>query len=150
MSEIRRSGPWSPGTVREFLDASAIPMRLAANTSGGFPVVLSLWYLRNGNDLLAAVHQDAKIAKRLRADARCAFEIASDDPPYRGVRGQAVAELFPDGAGDLLERLLVRYLGTTDSTLGRFLLSRSNEELTVCLRPRSNASWDYTKRMESS
>ena len=113
-------------------------------------MVLSLWFIRDGDDLLAAVHRDAKIVKRLEADPRCAFEIATNEPPYRGVRGQARAELSSKGASELLERLLTRYLGKTESKLGRFLLSRADEELTVRLRPRSLASWDYTERMEES
>ena len=125
-------------------------MRLAANTASGFPVNLSLWYLPEGDDLLAAVHQDARIVKRLRADPRCAFEIAPNDPPYLGVRGQANAILEQAGGGALLERLLERYLGSTDSDLGRFLLSRADEELVVRLRPSRIASWDYSGRMRNA
>ena len=125
-------------------------MRLAANTASGFPVILSLWFLPEGDDLLAAVHQDARIVKRLRADPRCAFEIAPNDPPYLGVRGQANAILEQAGGGALLERLLERYLGSTDSDLGRFLLSRADEELVVRLRPSRIASWDYSGRMRNA
>jgi hypothetical protein len=150
MTEIRRSGPWSESEVRDFLAEACIPMRLAVNTPSGFPVVLSLWFLTEGDELLAAVHRDARVATRLREDARCAFEIAPNDPPYRGVRGQANARLEADGAGPLLERLLVRYLGTTDSSLGRFLLGRADEELVVRLRPVWVGTWDYTSRMEDA
>ncbi len=149
-SPIHRSGPWSEARVREFLTKTRIPMRLAANTDSGFPVVLSLWFLLDGDELLAAVHQDARIAKRLKADPRCAFEIAPNEPPYRGVRGQATASLEQEGAGALLERLLDRYLGSTDSSLGRFLLARADEELVVRLRPMRIASWDYSRRMDDA
>lgn len=125
-------------------------MRLAANTDSGFPVVLSLWFLPEGDELLAAVHRNSRIAGRLAADSRCAFEIAPNDPPYRGVRGQANASMSPAGAGELLERLLDRYLGSTDSSLGRFLLARAEEELVVRLRPVRIASWDYSERMDDS
>ena len=125
-------------------------MRLAANTSSGFPVVLSLWFLPEEDELLAAVHQSARIVKRLRADPRCAFEIAPNEPPYRGIRGQAMASLEPEGAKALLERLLERYLGSADSDLGRFLLGRADEELVVRLRPLRVASWDYSERMEGT
>jgi hypothetical protein len=150
VNDPRRSGPWSPTEVRAFLDTSLIPMRLAANTGSGFPVLLSLWFNRDDDDLLAAVHRDAKIVKRLTDDPRCAFEIATNDPPYRGVRGQARATLDSEGAAELLERLITRYLGTTESKLGRFLMSRADEELIVRLRPRSIASWDYTERMQDA
>jgi hypothetical protein len=149
-SPIRLTGPWTKSRVREFLAEARIPMRLAANTDSGFPIVLSLWFLPEEDELLAAVHRDARIAKRLRADPRCAFEIAPNEPPYRGVRGQAIASLDPNRASALLERLLDRYLGSSDSSLGRFLLARAEEELIVRLQPSWIASWDYSQRMEDS
>lgn len=149
-SSPRYSGPWSEAKVAEFLSDATIPMRIAANTPGGFPVIVSLWFLHEGDELLAAVHRDARLVKRLREDARCGFEIAVNDPPYQGVRGQGEARLEADGARDLLERLLLRYLDSTDSTLGRFLLSRADEELVVRLQPAWIASWDYSDRMSDA
>ena len=147
-STIPRSGPWTASQVREFLSEARIPMRLAANTDSGFPVVLSLWFLVEGDEIFGAVHRDARIAQRLRADPRCAFEIAPNEPPYFGVRGQATASLESAGARELLERLLRRYVGTTDSKLGRFLLGRADEELVVRLKPEWIGTWDYSERME--
>lgn len=147
---IQRSGPWNESRVQQFLTETRIPMRLAANTPSGFPVVLSLWFLPEGDELLAAVHRDARIAKRLGEDPRCAFEIAPNEPPYCGVRGKALASLESEGASALLERLLDRYLGSSDSTLGRFLLARAQEELLIRLRPLRIASWDYSRRMRDA
>jgi hypothetical protein len=61
-----------------------------------------------------------------------------------------VAGLRAEGAADLLERLLHRYLGSTDSSLGRFLLGRAEEELVVRLTPSWIDSWDYSRRMEDA
>jgi hypothetical protein len=149
-SSPRYSGPWSEEEVAEFLSRAAIPIRVAANTPGGFPVIVSLWFLHEGDELLAAIHRDSRLAKRLGEDSRCGFEIAVNDPPYRGVRGQGEARLERDGARELLERLLVRYLDSTDSSLGRFLLGRADEELVVRLQPSWIASWDYSDRMQDA
>lgn len=146
-SSIPTRGPWSIAEVRAFLAQTKIPLRLAANTPSGFPVVLSVWFVPDGDHLLGAVHRDSRIAKRLQENPRCAFEVAPDDPPYRGVRGRAMARLEPEGAGPLLERLLRRYLGSTESSLGRFLLARADEELVVRLEPLGFSSWDYSERM---
>ncbi len=149
-SSIRFTGPWTDSRVQEFLAEARIPMRLAANTDSGFPVILSLWFLPEEHELLAAVHRNARIAKRLKADARCAFEIAPNEPPYRGVRGWAIASLESEGAPELLKRLLNRYLGSGESSLGRFLLARADEELIVRLQPSRIDSWDYSERMEDA
>jgi hypothetical protein len=125
-------------------------MRLAANTDAGFPVIVSLWFLPKDDELLAAVHQDARIAKRLKSDSRCAFEIAPNEFPYCGIRGRAMASLEREGANALLERLLDRYLGSSDSRLGRFLLARADQELIVRLRPSRIDSWDYSRRMDDA
>lgn len=149
-SSPRYSGPWSETEVAEFLSRATIPIRVAANTPGGFPVIVSLWFVHEGDDLLAAVHRDSRLAKRLDEDARCGFEIAVNDPPYRGVRGQGEARLESGGARELLERLLLRYLDSTDSSLGRFLLGRADEELVIRLQPSWIASWDYSDRMQDA
>ena len=143
-------GPWTKTEVHAFLTDARIPMRVAANTPSGYPVVVSLWFLAEGDELFAAVHRSARIAKRLVADGRCAFEIAPNEPPYRGVRGQAMATLHHDGARSLLERLLERYLGSIDSSLGRFLLGRADDEFVVRLRPVRISSWDYGDRMKDA
>jgi hypothetical protein len=41
----------------------------------------------------------ARILEYLRVEPRCGFEVASDRPPYRGVRGQGVASLHPAEGG---------------------------------------------------
>ena len=61
-----------------------------------------------------------------------------------------MASLEQEGAGELLERLLDRYLGSSDSSLGRFLLARADEEFVIRLRPSRIASWDYSRRMEDA
>lgn len=145
---IRRSGPWDESRVRRYLAEARIPMRLAANTDTGFPVVVSLWFVAEGDTLLAVTHRDSKLAERLREDPRCAFEIAPNEPPYLGVRGQARATLASEGAEALLRRLLERYFETTDSKLGRFLLGRADEERVIRLQPEWVGTWDYSDRMD--
>ena len=75
------------------------------------------------------------------------FEVAPNEPPYFGVRGQAMAALEPLGDHKTLQQLLERYLGGGDSDLGQWLLQRSDEELLISLTPVRFFSWDYRERM---
>ena len=101
---IRISGPWNRDRVQEYLAETRIPMRLAANTDTGFPIVLSLWFLAEADELLAVVHRDARIAKRLK-ETPCAGHSAScqDDlgesieaSDEKALRRAVVGRLAPD------------------------------------------------------
>ncbi|WP_167854757.1 nuclear transport factor 2 family protein [Mangrovimicrobium sediminis] len=140
-------GPWDRETAIAFLEASTCPIRLACTAADGYPRVASLWYQYGDEALHCVTHRDSALAALLRQDARVGFEISGDAPPYFGLRGQGDAQLAPLDDVQLLESLLQRYLGGTQSRLGRWLLSRAQEELWICIRPTRLFSWDYRERM---
>jgi hypothetical protein len=141
------AGPWSARRAADYLDEIAIPLRLATLTSNGWPNVTSLWFVRDGDELLCATQRDAGVARALRRDSRCSFEVAGEDPPYFGVRGQATARVDSAGAGDVLAALIGRYVGDTSSGFARWLLSRADDEVVLRLAPERIVSWDYRSRM---
>lgn len=140
-----RSGPWSVDQVRAHLQAAVIPLRLAS--SGRFPLVQSLWFLLEDDALWCATQEDSVLARRLRRDPRCGWEVAADAPPYRGVRGTGQASLEHQSAADVLPRLIDRYLGDTESPIGSWLLSRLDTEVAIRIDGLAVTSWDYTPRM---
>jgi len=143
--EIR--GPWSGTEVRQFLDDSVIPMRLGVQSSAGWPLVMSVWFILDGSELLGATRPTSTLVRCLERRAGCGFEIAADSLPYRGVRGHADVELDGDAGGATLDRLLVRYLGSLTSPLAIRLRARADDEVCLRLRPRSLVSWDFSSRM---
>ena len=123
-------------------------MRLACLGSTGAPVVLSLWFLYRDGALWSASRPTSRVVRHLARDPRCAFEVARDLPPYRGVRGQGRASLRRGEGGALLGELLDRYLGgPADSPLARRLLAHAADEVAIRVAPTRLASWDYTERM---
>lgn len=145
-----RSDPLMSPDVARYLEQTRIPLRLAAVTESGWPLVLSLWFVLRRGSLWCATQRSAKIVRHLRADPRCAFEVAPEQPPYRGVRGQGRASLHPAHGKEILETLLDRYLGTTTSPLARQLLSKSDAEVAIEVKPVTLFSWDYSDRMKGS
>ena len=143
-----RSGPWDLPGIQGFLDSTVIPMRLATQGSA-WPLVQSLWFLFDDSALWCCTQQDSVVATRLRNEPRCAFEIAGDDPPYRGVRGRGVASLDPRPAADVLERLIARYLDGGESPLASWLRSRVSDEVAIRIGSLTVSSWDYSSRMGS-
>jgi nitroimidazol reductase NimA-like FMN-containing flavoprotein (pyridoxamine 5'-phosphate oxidase superfamily) len=145
-----RKGPWSESQIGQFLHEQVIPLRLASVGGDGFPRVVSVWYVFREGRLLSVTHQDSQLVSLLRADNKVGFEVAPEQPPYCGVRGQGIASLTREGAGDLLDEVLARYLGGTDGGLAKWLLSRREEEVLISIEPERLFSWDYRERMSDS
>lgn len=150
LSRARLTGPWSLAEVEQHLDAALVPLRLAAVAPSGWPVILSLWFARVGDELVCATQRSAAVVRALEASPRCAFEIAGDTPPYHGVRGRARVTVEPDDGLEVLRLLVERYLGTADGTFQRWLLGRTTPEVVLRLDPVSLSSWDYRERMAGS
>ena len=147
---MQRKGPWSDRDCRSYLDEARIPIRLACNGRSGHPVIASLWFAPLGSALWCATQRTARVVSLLEADARCAFEIAGESPPYRGVRGQAVATIEPARGEEILRRLIDRYLGNAESDFARWLLERTADEIAIRIEPTRIVSWDFTRRMSGS
>ena len=137
-------------SLQQYLTEEKIPLRLSCVSASGWPVVLSLWYLYEDGDLLCATPQAARVVSYLKGESRCAFEVASDQPPYCGVRGRALASIQEDRGLEILERLLVRYLGGIKNKLAVQLLSRKEPEVAIRLKPISYHTWNFSNRMASS
>ncbi|MGH0036605.1 MAG: pyridoxamine 5'-phosphate oxidase family protein [Myxococcota bacterium] len=140
-------GPWSRQEIDRFLDDTRVPLRLACHGASGFPVLASLWFVRHGDLLWCATRPSARVVTLLGRDPRCAFEVAQETAPYRGVRGQGRAELSGARGAEILGELVDRYLGSDDSEFARWLLARADGEVAIAIEPSSRVSWDFSDRM---
>jgi nitroimidazol reductase NimA-like FMN-containing flavoprotein (pyridoxamine 5'-phosphate oxidase superfamily) len=123
-----------------------IPVRLATTGAQG-PAVQSMWFRWTEGALWCATQRQALVVTRVSRDPRVGFEVASDSPPYRGVRGSGVATVVPEHGERVLRDLLHRYQGGEKSPLARWLLSRAEHEVAVRIVPTTLASWDFSSRM---
>ncbi len=134
--------------IGDYLESVRIPVRLACKTKSDWPMVVSLWFLRQEDQLFCSTQRTAKVVSYLARDPRCAFEIAADQPPYCGVRGQAIAYIDETKAPLILEQLLIRYVGDLNSSLAKKLLAKSGNEVSIIIEPRTIFTWDFTDRMK--
>ena len=142
------SGPWDFAAIQGFLESAVIPVRLATLGSG-WPLVQSLWFVVGDSALWCCTQHDSVVARRLRKDPRCAFEVAADVPPYRGVRGKGIASLDSEPAAAVLERVISRYLNDENASLAGWLRLRVADEVAIRIEMVAVSSWDYTPRMLS-
>jgi nitroimidazol reductase NimA-like FMN-containing flavoprotein (pyridoxamine 5'-phosphate oxidase superfamily) len=123
-----------------------IPLRLSVETRRG-PLIVPLWFDWDGEHLWCASHRSAAIIAALEASPRCAFDVSTNDMPYRGLRGRGRTQCRPDLGGVVLGRLIDRYLPDRSHPLARWLLSRAAEEVAIQITPTWQSHWDYSQRM---
>ncbi|MGI9329204.1 MAG: pyridoxamine 5'-phosphate oxidase family protein [Gammaproteobacteria bacterium] len=149
-SIIRKGSAWQAADIEQFLCTSRIPVRLAAVSGNGAPLVCSLWYVYADDAIWCATQRGSHVAGLLRRNPRCGFEIAADTLPYRGVRGQGKATLSADEGPDTLVQLIDRYLEDRDSDLARWLIAKQADEVALRIEPAWITAWDYSSRMPTA
>lgn len=145
MNEVR--GPWNSMAVNEFLTTNRIPLRLSMHRGDGSLWMVSLWYRYHNGLIECATAASADAVKFLENEPQVAFEISTNEPPYRGIRGCGEAQISRDAKKETLKSLINRYLGNTDSTLAKWLLSDERSEVRLRIEPHEIVSWDFSKRM---
>jgi nitroimidazol reductase NimA-like FMN-containing flavoprotein (pyridoxamine 5'-phosphate oxidase superfamily) len=148
MTTVR--GDWSRAEMTAYLEDATVPIRLSCRTPGGGLWMLSLWYRYRDGRFEMATGVSADVVTYLEADDGVAFEVSTNDPPYRGVRGAGTASITPDEDKTVLRSLIERYLGDTDSELARGLLSDDREEVRIAVEPEKLYTWDFSDRMSDA
>jgi nitroimidazol reductase NimA-like FMN-containing flavoprotein (pyridoxamine 5'-phosphate oxidase superfamily) len=134
--------------LESIINDTKIPIRLACITSTGSPIVMSLWYTIIGEKIYCATQKKAKIITHIQNNPICGFEIATDSPPYRGVRGHGKVKVIEHMGKNILEILIDKYLGKKISTLSEFLRNNSENEVAIEITPEKLFTYDYSKRMK--
>ena len=149
-SIIRTGSAWQAEEIDNFLGNSTIPIRLAAVSRDGAPLICSLWYGYADGALWCATQRGSHIAGLLRRNPHCGFEVAADTLPYRGIRGQGRVSLSAAAGPETLSMLIERYLGDCESDLAQRLLARQADEVALRIEPLWVTAWDYSARMPTA
>ena len=149
MDNLSKKSAWSQQELQDFLVSTKIPIRISV-LDDEYPLICSVWFEYADSKLIIVSHEESKLAKTLLRQRKCGFEIATNDPPYRGVRGKANVDAELGGSEDTLRRVIQRYLGETNQKLASWLLSRVEHEVKFTLHPTWVTSWDYGERMEQT
>jgi len=132
------------------INDTRIPIRIACITATGHPIVLSLWYTVLNDKIYCATQKNAKIITHFKNNPIVGFEIAADNPPYRGVRGHGKVKIIENMGTSILEILIDKYLGNKISKLSEFLRNNSENEVAIEISPDRLHTYDYSKRMKDA
>jgi len=141
------AGPWGESELTKFLHDAEIPIRLAAISSDGHPIIASLWFLYEDGKIYCACRNNAAMVSLIEKNNVVGFEVAGEKPPYFGIRGIGSAILKENIGEKILRKLIDRYLGDNESGFRNWLLSGVENEIAIEISPSQITSWDYQKRM---
>lgn len=140
-------GSWSGSQIAGFLATARIPLRLSLMTSKGM-LIVPLWFEYLDNRLRSCSPEGSHLVRSLVQHPDVAFDLSTNDLPYRGIRGRGVARCSRAKDNAPLERLLQRYLTSTDNKLAQRLLSRTEPEAVIEIEIEWLTSWDFSSRMQ--
>ena len=140
-------GAWSGAEISAFLAESHLPLRLSFQSRKG-PIIVPLWFAYNSGCLICCSPTESMLVTSLQANPDVAFDVSTNDLPYRGVRGRGRASCSNAADNTRLEQLLTRYLGNAEGQLAQWLLNRTESESVITIEPEWLTSWDFTQRMQ--
>ena len=106
--------------------------------------MVALWYRYRNGSFECVTPANAALVTFLRGGSSVAFDVSTNDAPYRGVRGNGGAALSPDKGRETLRALIDRYLGGTESPLAHWLLTDEGDMIRIRIRPNELFCWDYS------
>jgi PPOX class probable F420-dependent enzyme len=100
------------GEIRAFLEAGTRTGRLAVLTAAGWPHVMPIWFVLDGNELVFSTGRNTVKGRHIARDGRVSLCVDDDRPPFAYVHLRGRARI--DERSDLLEwttRIAERYVG---------------------------------------
>lgn len=144
---ISDNSAWQQPEIQAYLESTQTPMRLSTTKPDGFPLICSVWHYIENDYLYAVSHKDSLLVKTLLNQPKCAFDISTNEPPYKGIRGQGLADIQLD-ASHYLPKLIDKFLGQNFQDLQQFLMNRLDEERLIVININKISAWDFSGRMK--
>ena len=90
-------------------------------------MICSLWFCYHDGIIWAASHKNSFLVKQLRDKPQVAFEVSTNEYPYKGVRGKARVELTTNNADKVLATLKKNELGREAAIIGEVVAEHSGK-----------------------
>ncbi len=138
--------------ITDFLTESILNIHLGTIDDKGHPNVHPAWYYYNPTNgkLYSETSKNAKKTNNLRKNKNVYFCIDKPNPPYKGVRGKGIVDIYEDISFNLpiAEKILIKYLGTLEHPMSKSLINAQKEGQSVVLEitPQYFSTWDYGRQ----
>ena len=156
--KLIQSLPGMPNKVTEeevnsFLK-SKLNLQLATIDEDGYPSIQPVWFLydKESGKIYISTQKTTRKARNLSTNSdKIYFSIDDENLPYKGVKGRGVARISENINWNrpIIEKIIVKYLGTLDNPLALMLLENAKKGIQVVIEitPKFFSAWDFGKSM---
>lgn len=139
----------TPDEIRAFLDEGR-DLQVASINADGSPHLVTMWYLRDDDDLCFWTYAKSQKVVNLRRDPRATVLVATGDvyEQLRGVSIGGIVTVVDDPVAVLAfgEQLYEKYWGPVDTdTIREGVRTMGAKRVVVRVSPDRTTSWDHSK-----
>lgn len=136
----------------ERLLESKLNLQFATVDERGYPNIHPMWFcyeVENGKLYVVTQKSSKKVQNVLRNPDKIYFSIDDENYPYKGVKGRGYAAISEDERKNMkiVEKIILKYLGTLEHPLAKMLIENvSNKaEVGIEITPHYFSAWDFGK-----
>jgi len=150
MPSRRSAIAMSEAELHRFVDEERV-LTCATIGPGGRPHLMPLWYLREGDTLLAWTYGKSQKVRNLERDPRATLQLEAGRDVYGQLRGvmlecDVAIERDPARVGEFGLKLMARYAGAESSAPARAgVLQQAPKRVVLRFSPTRVVSWDHRK-----
>lgn len=150
MPSRRSAIAMSEAELHRFVDEERV-LTCATIGPGGRPHLMPLWYLREGDTLLAWTYGKSQKVRNLERDPRATLQLEAGRDVYGQLRGvmlecDVAIERDPERVGELGLKLMARYSGGELSPQARAgVLQQAPKRVVLRFTPTRVVTWDHRK-----
>ena len=139
----------TPDEMRTFLDEGR-DLQVASVNADGTPHLVTMWYLRDGEDLLFWTYAKSQKVVNVRRDPRATVLVATGEK-YEELKGVSItgSTTVVDDLDEVLafgEKVYEKYWGPIDNDLVREgVRTMGAKRVVVRVTPVKTTSWDHSK-----
>lgn len=137
--------------VNSFLE-NKLNLQLATIDEEGYPTIQPIWFLydKGSVKIYVATQKITKKARNIyRNPDKIYFSIDDMNFPYKGVKGRGVARISEDIDWNIpiVEKISIKYLGTTNHPLANTIMENTRKGIQVVIEitPKFFSAWDFGK-----
>lgn len=141
----------SESEIIKFLLDSKLNLHLGTIDPDRYPNIHPTWYIYDDTKdvILVETAKQSKKTSNLKKNDKIYFCVDDGNPPYKGIRGKGNVRISSDPERNLpiAEKIMLKYLGSTDHPMAKILLEnvRNGNSVILEIKPKYYSTWDYSR-----